>query len=219
MNVYVENFGPYNFTNSPQTVAVYKDLSVAPQITTQPTNQLGYIGMSATFTVVATGTPLSYQWYNADTGLAISGATSAMYTINNLTAAMAGSRYYCQVYNTAGIVNSNIVTLWVDAAPFVVIVNPTSQPIVLPLVTGATYNITTTISTSAGTVQWYSDATGVTSTTAPTGVTASIPGTTGTGRVLTITVATDTPVGTYYFRVIVANVQSVVCSLTVSQRN
>jgi len=36
---------------------------VAPSITTQPGSQTVTVGQTATFTVVATGTPpLSYQW-------------------------------------------------------------------------------------------------------------------------------------------------------------
>ncbi len=46
-------------------------------------------GNAATFTVVATGPGLSYQWYNS--GGPISGATSASYTTG-----VAGS-YYCVV--------------------------------------------------------------------------------------------------------------------------
>lgn len=53
----------------------------APNITTQPeATQTVAIGSSASFTVVATGTPpLAYQWKKA--GVAIPGATSATYTI------------------------------------------------------------------------------------------------------------------------------------------
>src|SRR5271155_5529755 len=43
--------------------------SVAPMITAQPTNQTVNAGVTATFTVMATGTaPLSYQWQSAPSG-------------------------------------------------------------------------------------------------------------------------------------------------------
>ncbi|HXY00822.1 MAG TPA: immunoglobulin domain-containing protein, partial [Candidatus Limnocylindrales bacterium] len=52
---------------------------VAPTITTQPQNQTVNFGQTATFSVVASGTPpLSYQWNK--NGGAISGATSSSYT-------------------------------------------------------------------------------------------------------------------------------------------
>ena len=67
-----------------------------PTITTQPLPQTVAEGGSATFTVAATGTaPLSYQWRrNAvalDNGGSISGATSAMLTVNPVVAGDAGS--------------------------------------------------------------------------------------------------------------------------------
>ena len=52
---------------------------MAPAITTQPTDQSVTAGQTATFTVMATGTPSpSYQWTKGST--AIAGATSASYT-------------------------------------------------------------------------------------------------------------------------------------------
>src|ERR1017187_6948686 len=53
---------------------------VIPSITTQPASQTVTAGLAATFSVTASGTaPLSYQWWR--NGTAISGATSASYTI------------------------------------------------------------------------------------------------------------------------------------------
>jgi uncharacterized protein (TIGR02145 family) len=63
---------------------------VAPSITTPPQTQTVTAGQSVTFSVTATGTaPLSYQWYKD--GTAISGATSASYSIANVQAANAGT--------------------------------------------------------------------------------------------------------------------------------
>lgn len=50
-----------------------------PVITTQPTAQTVVLGAPATFSVVATADSLKYQWYKS--AEAISGATSATYTI------------------------------------------------------------------------------------------------------------------------------------------
>ncbi|MFN3410418.1 MAG: beta strand repeat-containing protein, partial [Limisphaerales bacterium] len=62
----------------------------APSISTQPTPQTAPLGGSASFTVVASGAGLSYQWRRDGTNLSnggpISGATSATLTINPVAA-------------------------------------------------------------------------------------------------------------------------------------
>ena len=75
----------------------------APAITTQPTSQTVALGTSASFTVVATGGNLSYKWYKDS--IAITGATSATYTISSVVAGSAGS-YYVVVSNSLGSANS-----------------------------------------------------------------------------------------------------------------
>lgn len=57
------------------------EVKISPVIVTEPRNNLTVPDLgSATFSVVATGTGLAYQWYRNDTG-AIAGATAASYTI------------------------------------------------------------------------------------------------------------------------------------------
>ncbi|MBK1882003.1 immunoglobulin domain-containing protein [Luteolibacter pohnpeiensis] len=98
-----------------QLVINYTPSTTAPTITTEPTSVTVTEGESATFSVVATGTsPLTYQWYEVDSG-AITDATSDTYTISSTTTADAGS-YYCIVSNTAGSDTSETVTLTVNAA-------------------------------------------------------------------------------------------------------
>lgn len=90
--------------------------SVAPAITTQPSNHAVTAGQTATFTVVATGTaPLSYQWQKNGTN--ITGATSAIYTTPATTTADSGSTFRVIVSNSAGSVTSNTATLTVNPAP------------------------------------------------------------------------------------------------------
>ncbi len=93
-------------------------------ITTQPASVTVTAGSSATFTVAATAgtSTIGYQWrFN---GTAISGATSATLTLNNVTSANAGD--YTVVLSTeAGMVTSNAATLTVNAAP---IVTPAPTP-------------------------------------------------------------------------------------------
>jgi len=90
-------------------------LPTVPTITTQPSNQSVIVGHGATFTVVASGSGLSYQWKRnaAD----IPGAKAATYTTPNATLADSGVKYSVQVTNTAGSVSSQSATLLVDAAP------------------------------------------------------------------------------------------------------
>ncbi|MBL8269811.1 carbohydrate-binding domain-containing protein [Steroidobacter sp.] len=83
----------------------------APSITTQPTSTSVNSGSSVTLSVTASGGgTLSYQWYKD--GSAVSGATSASYTIGAASASNAGS-YYVVVTNSAGSATSSTVTLTV----------------------------------------------------------------------------------------------------------
>jgi hypothetical protein len=80
----------------------------APAIVTQPQDQMVPVGSDATFTVVATGGTLSYQWrFN---GATIPGATSATYTRVNVQPAHAGA-YTVLIANSLGAVVSQPATL------------------------------------------------------------------------------------------------------------
>jgi len=101
-----------NISSNPATLSV---TAVAPTITTQPSNQAVAAGLTATFTVVASGTaPLTYQWQKGTTN--ISGATSASYTTPATTLADSGSQFQVVVSNSAGSATSNAATLTVTAA-------------------------------------------------------------------------------------------------------
>lgn len=89
--------------------------SAAPTITVQPANQAVTAGQTASFSVIATGTPpLSYQWNK--NGAAVSGATSATYTTPATTSADNGAQFDVVVSNSAGSVTSNTATLTVTSA-------------------------------------------------------------------------------------------------------
>lgn len=78
-------------------------------ITTQPAGATQFAGETATFTVVATGTSPTYQWYrNSST---IGGATSASYTTPTLAAADDNATYDVMVSNAMGSVVSSTATL------------------------------------------------------------------------------------------------------------
>ena len=113
-------------TSSAATLTV-NAAATAPSITAQPSGVSVVIGSGATFTVVAGGTaPLSYQWQK--NGNAISGATSASYTIASTQAGDAGS-YTVTVTNSAGSATSNAVTLAVNAAAPSITAQPASASV------------------------------------------------------------------------------------------
>ena len=85
----------------------------APTITTQPVSQTTATGAVVTFAVSASGGgTLGYQWYKDSA--AISGATSASYTISSVAASDAAS-YDVVVTNSAGSVTSSTATLTIGA--------------------------------------------------------------------------------------------------------
>lgn len=92
--------------------------SIAPDITTQPTNLTVTAGFPATFVVVASGAaPLSYQWQRSATNVSAS-ATNSSWTIPNVRLADAGI-YTVVVTNAGGSVTSSNAQLTANlpAAP------------------------------------------------------------------------------------------------------
>jgi hypothetical protein len=85
----------------------------APSITTQPSNQTAVLGQTATFTVTAAGTSLTYQWNK--NGTAVSGATSASYTTPATSNSDNGATFTVVVSNSQGSVTSTAATLTVTA--------------------------------------------------------------------------------------------------------
>ena len=89
--------------------------AVAPSVTTQPASKTVNTGQTATFAVVATGTPTpTYQWQRG--GANIAGATSSSYTTPATVSADNGAKFDVVVSNSAGTVTSNSVTLTVSTA-------------------------------------------------------------------------------------------------------
>ncbi|MBK7307637.1 MAG: hypothetical protein IPI88_11800 [Chitinophagaceae bacterium] len=110
-----------------------------PVVTTQPANQVRCVGNTATFTVGATGTGLTYQWQVSTAGCAgpwtnltniapYSNVTTATLTVNPVTQLMSGYAYRCIVTGACAPWNpptnvSNCATLTVNANPNIA-VNP-----------------------------------------------------------------------------------------------
>jgi len=94
----------------------------APEITTQPMDQILCEGETINLMVVSSGTaPLSYQWWKD--GAPISGATSAMLSIPGALAADSGS-YFVVVTNVCGTDTSAAAEVTVRVAPTI-----TTQPL------------------------------------------------------------------------------------------
>lgn len=133
-----------------------------PVITTQPSNQTVNSGQTATFSVVATGTALTYQWKQETTS--IPGATAASYTTPATSATDNGSQFQVTVGNPGGSITSNAATLSVTASPLIT-VEPANQSVTV----GATATFTVT---AAGTAplsyQWQKASTSISGATSST---------------------------------------------------
>ena len=128
-----------------QTLTVHAPV----EITQQPQSQTVNVGQSATFTVVATGSPtLTYQWKKGEDD--IQGATGASLTLDDVQTSQAGD-YSVVVTNPAGPLTSASVTLTVRVPPHLL------EP--LPTFVTATLGDTLSIPASVGgdqpiTFQW-----------------------------------------------------------------
>ncbi|WP_341679255.1 discoidin domain-containing protein [Niveibacterium sp. SC-1] len=92
---------------------VYGPSVVGPTITTQPANQTVAVGGVAHFSVAASGSGLTYQWFK--NGAAIAGATAANYDTPAVTAADNGASFYAVVSSGGASTTSQTATLTVPA--------------------------------------------------------------------------------------------------------
>ena len=107
-----------SFSVSGVGTATFDDLKIGsaipvtlPTITSQPQSAAVPVGSNVTFTVSANGTaPLCIQWRK--NGTALSGATAASFTLNNISTNQSGD-YTVTVSNVAGSVTSQVATLTV----------------------------------------------------------------------------------------------------------
>jgi subtilisin-like proprotein convertase family protein len=88
-------------------------------ITTQPASVTTCAGANATFSVVATGNLLTYQWQiSTDGGTTwnpIAGATGASLVVPSVTTTMTNNRYRVVITNSCNTVTSSAATLTVNA--------------------------------------------------------------------------------------------------------
>ncbi|MBV9743319.1 MAG: immunoglobulin domain-containing protein, partial [Acidobacteriia bacterium] len=103
------SYGPVDFQ--------YKAAVSGPTILQQAQSLTVVSGQSATFSIVASGSGLVYQWQTAPAGSStfsnISGATASTYTIPVTSLSQTGSQFLCMVSNGAGTSTSQTATLTV----------------------------------------------------------------------------------------------------------
>ena len=136
--------------------------ATAPTITTQPGNQTVTAGQTATFSVVASGSSLTYQWRK--NGANISGATASSYTTPATATTDSGSTFSVVVSNAGGSVTSNNATLTVNAAATAPSI--TTQPASQTVTAGQTATFSVTASGTAPlSYQWRKNGTNITGAT------------------------------------------------------
>ena len=135
-------------------------VNTAPAITSQPASASVCTGANQTFTVGATGTSLTYQWYISTdgggtfnvlpNGGVYSGATTASLTITGVTAGLNNNQYRCVVTGVCPVspLTSNAATLTVATS-----LSITGQPVDVTLCVGNNTSFTVT-AVGAGTYQW-----------------------------------------------------------------
>jgi hypothetical protein len=150
-----------NADGSADSAAVSLILSSGPTITSQPSNQTVALGSNATFTVVAAGASLHYQWSKGATALhdggRIAGASSSALTISAVIDADNATSYSCLITNTGGQANSTAATLTVIDPPAI-----TTQPVSQTASNGITATFHVVASGTALSYRWKKGSTALT---------------------------------------------------------
>lgn len=115
-------------------------------VSTPPTNRIACAGDTATFTVIATGTGLTYQWYKGTSPLG--GKTGTTLTLTNVTVADVGT-YNVVISNICGNSVTNSATLALNANTVV-----TAAPANLTNCPGTTAFFSVSATGTALTYQW-----------------------------------------------------------------
>ena len=150
------------------TATVSLSSAAAPVFTTQPADQSVDAGTTLTLTAAASGAPTpTYQWYKDN--LAISGATSATYTVASVTTTNAGS-YKVVATNSQGVATSNTVTISVTTAAPAITAQP--APVTVNVADPIALSVTAT-GIPVPTYQWYKDGNAISGATSASYTVAS----------------------------------------------
>jgi Immunoglobulin I-set domain len=156
------NNGNYTVTVTNALTSVTSSVAtvvVGSSITTDPSSLSIAATQTATFSVVATGlSPFTYQWYQipsgGSTGVAVSGATSSIYTTPPVDTSYNGAKYYATVTDSCSTLtsaNANLTVTSHNVSPTI-----TMQPVGQTVAAGGTTSFSVTASGSPTLAyQWY----------------------------------------------------------------
>jgi pectin methylesterase-like acyl-CoA thioesterase len=183
-----------NITTVPKSIALYLPTDPAPLITSEPGPFSGLPGVSAVFTVTATGNPtLGYQWYETNgattnlltdtanaTGSTNSGSTTSSLTILNAQPGDNGG-YFVVITNAFGAITSSVAQLTISSGN----VPPSIAGLVdQTVIVGNTATISASVAGSPiPTLQWQFNGTNLTD--GPTGNGDTITGSTNSTLIIT----------------------------------
>ena len=150
---FVTGWGAINFNAFVSSVV---PTCTSPSISSNPANVAVCPGSPATFTVTASGTSPTYQWFRGTTSLSdggnISGSATASLTINPVGVGDADVTYNVVVSNSCGNAQSNNAQLSVNAPTASIQQNPSGSLICA----GSNISLTSTVSCASNpTYQWY----------------------------------------------------------------
>ena len=171
-------YGNGRFLSAGEAGTILQSLSLdnVLAITNQSDSPVVVSGQTATLSVSASGSGLSYQWYvgaSGDASQPITGATSASYTTPQLTQT---SQFWVRVSSGPNSVDSSTIIVTVAVAPAV-----TGDPQDVDLETGTTATLSGTVTgIPTPTIQWYQGASGDTSNQVVGGTITSLGVTAGT---------------------------------------
>lgn len=145
----------HNMVDGTCTRCGYTEAVGGPQIVSQPVDYVGLVGDTATFTVVAEGEGLKYQWYFYDTNLSSwqksPGNTSATMSVE-FKAYRNNQEYRCEITDSDGnTITTNVVKIVAQVVDLVIVTQPVDY------VGSVNDNVSFTVEATGNglTYQWY----------------------------------------------------------------